>query len=102
MQQVLLLGGLTIQEVLERNVGRKDHRHLLTLPGVIRCIFLGTILYFSLPPAIVVREPDQVMVSCRKDEILGDLKGLFIALRIVTALLISTFFRRGQYFLLPR
>ena len=84
---------MSIHEVLEPNVERKDHRQLLIRIGVIRCI-----LYCSLQDAVVVREPDQLLVSCHKEVTCE----LIIVFFLVPALLISTFFRHGQYFFTPQ
>ena len=84
MQQLLLLGGITIHYILDRQAWLKDHRQLPTLPGAMRCM----LLYFSLPLPVVKGERYRVLVSCRKDEVCG-LGVLVMGLSLVLALLVS-------------
>lgn len=88
-----MLGEITMHEVLERNVERKDYRQRLMWVGVIGCI-----CYFSLQDAVVVDEPDQLLISCHKE---GACE-LLIVYFLLTALLVSTSFRGGQYFFTPQ
>ena len=82
MQELLLLGGIAIHYILERQAWLKDHRHLSTLAGAMRCM----LLYFSLPLPVVVREPYRVLVSGRQGVAWGV---LVMGLPRVLALLVS-------------
>ena len=82
MQELLLLGGITIHYILERQASFKNHWHLPTLAGAMRCM----LLYCSLPLPVVVREPYRVLVSGRQGVAWGV---LVMGLPRVLALLVS-------------
>ena len=85
MQQLLLLRGITIHYILERQAWLKNHRQLPMLPKAMRCM----LLYCSLPLPAVVREPYGVLVSGCPGVAWGLWGILVMGLSRVLALLVS-------------
>ena len=85
MNHLLLLSGIAIHYILERQASLKKHRQLPMLPKAIRCI----LLYFSLPLPVVKGERYRVLVSCCQGVAYGLWGVLVMGFLSVLALLVS-------------